>query len=84
MPSDPSDKEQLPPKACKFCCFAAGGGKARECRYSPPRATGFPRVRYDDWCSKYTPNEHLIQAEIERKAIAAQKALDIQKALNPK
>lgn len=82
--SDEQDKQQIPPKACKFCCFAAGGGKARVCRYNPPRATGFPRVRHDDWCSKYKPNNVLIDAEIDRKAQAAQKALDIQKRLNPK
>ncbi|NBW21627.1 MAG: hypothetical protein EBR82_78090 [Caulobacteraceae bacterium] len=86
MPSkiEKPDSKQLPPKACKFCCFSAGGGKARECRYNPPRSTGFPRVRHDDWCSKYEANDHLIDAEILRKAAEAQKKLEIEKALNPK
>jgi hypothetical protein len=78
------DGKQLPPKACKFCSWTSGGGKNRECRYSPPRATGFPKVRHDDWCSKYEPNDHLIDAEILRKSAETAKKLAIEKALNPK
>lgn len=81
---DEQDKQQIPPKACKFCVWGAGSGKTRECRYNPPRATGFPRIRHDDYCSKYKADHVLIDAEIDRKAQAAQKALEIQKALNPK
>lgn len=79
-----ADQSQIPSKACKFCQFCAGSGKARFCRYNPPRATGFPRVAHDDWCHKYKPNEVLIEAEIAKKAEAAQKAIEIQRALNPK
>ena len=78
------DGQQLPPKACKLCKFTSGEGKARECRYNPPRSTGFPRVRHDDWCSKYQPDDHLIEAEIQRKAAETEKKLAIEKALNPK
>ena len=75
---------QIPAKACKFCQYCAGSGKARVCRYNPPRATGFPRVAHDDWCSKYTASDVLIDAEIARKAADAKKAAEIEKALNPK
>lgn len=78
------DTANLPKKACKFCVWSAGSGKARECRYNPPRATGFPRVKHDDYCSKYEPDDILIDVEIRRKAEEADKALKIQKALNPK
>ena len=79
--SVPKDTANLPKKACKFCVWSAGAGKARECRYNPPRATGFPRVRHDDYCSKYQGDDILIDLEIKRKAEEDQKALEIKKAL---
>jgi len=75
------DTNNLPARACKFCHWCHGSGKARECRYNPPRVGGFPRVQPNDFCSKYSANDVLIDAEIERRAKEAQKALDIEKAL---
>lgn len=82
--AEEATKRQIPPAACKFCRWSRGEGKARECRYNPPRSTGFPRVKHDDFCSKYDADDFLIDAEIKRKAKDAEKRLAIQKALNPK
>jgi ABC-type sugar transport system ATPase subunit len=38
-------------------------------------------VQPNDFCSKYSANDLLIDAEIERRAREAQKALEIEKAL---
>lgn len=78
------DRANLPEKACKFCVWCHGQGDARQCRYNPPRATGFPIVKPHHWCSKYEPNDILIDAEISRKNAQAAKDLEIEKALNPK
>jgi len=74
----------MPPMACKFCKWCAGEGEARRCRYSPPRATGFPRVGPNDFCSKFQADEGIIKSEIERRALHNKKKAEIAKALNPK
>lgn len=71
-------------KACKFCLHCKKSEGAYECRYNPPRPTGFPRVRHNDWCRCYTPDKKFIEKYAEKKAKEKERLEEARKAFERK
>lgn len=83
MSINPAD---MPNKACKFCvhCKRTEKGGIYQCRYNPPRAGGFPLVKWNDWCRCYAPDESYIKKHLDQKAKEKQRFEEVKKSLERK
>lgn len=71
-------------KACKFCQHCKKTEGAYECRYNPPRPTGFPRVKWNDWCRCYAPDRELIEKHNAQRAKEKERLEEVRKAFERK
>jgi len=68
-------------RACKLCIHCKrSSGAIHQCRYHPPKQSGFPQVRSFDWCRCFYPDKEAVARYEENVAKAKARLEEARKA----